>query len=74
MASPLKVLLNGTPRTLSELTSPSPLKAVLESLELRPDRIAVELNGEIAPRTSWPNLRVADNDRLEIVHFVGGGS
>jgi thiamine biosynthesis protein ThiS len=46
---------------------------VLQQLELRPDRIAVELNGEIAPRTSWDALSVGENDRLEIVHFVGGG-
>jgi len=74
MDSPLKVLLNGQARSFDGLGSPSPLGSVLEALELRPDRIAVELNGEIAPRTSWPELTVANDDRLEIVHFVGGGS
>jgi thiamine biosynthesis protein ThiS len=70
---PLKVLLNGEPRSFEELSSPSPLSSVLQQLQLRPDRIAVELNGEIAPRTSWDALSVGENDRLEIVHFVGGG-
>ena len=74
MASPLKVLVNGQPRSFEELSSPSPLTSVLEQLALRSDRIAVELNGEIAPRTQWGELAVADSDRLEIVHFVGGGS
>ena len=74
MASPLKVLVNGQPRSFEELSSPSPLTSVLEQLALRPDRIAVELNGEIAPRTQWRELAVTDSDRLEIVHFVGGGS
>jgi thiamine biosynthesis protein ThiS len=31
------------------------------------------LNGEIAPRTKWAELTVADKDRIEVVHFVGGG-
>lgn len=73
MASPLKVLVNGQPRSFEDLSSPSPLNRVLEQLALRPDRIAVELNGEIAPRIQWEELAVADSDRLEIVHFVGGG-
>ena len=74
MEYPLEVTLNGKPRTIEELVSPSPLSAVLERLGLRPDRIAVELNGEIAPRASWPDLPVVENDRIEIVHFVGGGA
>lgn len=73
MASPLRLVVNGQPRTLDALHAPAPLTAVLACLELRPDRIAVELNGEIAPRTRWSELTVADRDRLEVVHFVGGG-
>jgi len=49
------------------------LTVVLERLELRQDRIAVELNGEIAPRTRWGELTVLDGNRIEVVHFVGGG-
>jgi len=73
MESGLRLVVNGTPRTLDGLDSPAPLTSVLERLELRPDRIAVELNGEIAPRTKWSELTVADKDRIEVVHFVGGG-
>jgi thiamine biosynthesis protein ThiS len=73
MASPLQLVVNGQPRTLDGLESPAALSTVLEHLKLRPDRIAVELNGEIAPRTRWTELKVADRDRLEVVHFVGGG-
>lgn len=73
MESGLQLIVNGKPRTLDGLDTPARLTAVLERLELRPDRIAVELNGEIAPRTRWPDLTVADQDRIEIVHFVGGG-
>lgn len=73
MDSALSLVVNGQPRTLDGLASPAPLTTVLERLELRPDRIAVELNGEIAPRTKWSELTVLDRDRIEIVHFVGGG-
>ena len=73
MESALRLVVNGLPRTLDGLDSPAPLASVLERLELRPDRIAVELNGEIAPRTKWAELTVADGNRIEVVHFVGGG-
>jgi sulfur carrier protein len=73
MESGLRLVVNGVPRTLDGLDSPAPLTSVLERLELRPDRIAVELNGEIAPRTKWAEMTVVDGNRIEIVHFVGGG-
>lgn len=73
MSSALQLIVNGKPRTLDGLAAPAPLTSVLERLELRPDRIAVELNGEIAPRTKWPELTVAQQDKIEVVHFVGGG-
>lgn len=73
MESGLRLTVNGKPRTLDGLDAPAPLASVLERLELRADRIAVELNGEIAPRTRWADLMVAQQDRIEIVHFVGGG-
>ncbi|HTV07946.1 MAG TPA: sulfur carrier protein ThiS [Candidatus Aquilonibacter sp.] len=69
----LHLVINGVPRTLEGLGSPTPLAAVLERLEMRPDRVAVELNSEIAPRTQWNELTIKDGDRVEIVHFVGGG-
>ena len=66
--------INGHSRTLDELSEPAPLSGVILTLDLKADRIAVEHNGEIAPRTTWPNVKVHNQDRLEIVHFVGGGS
>ena len=74
MESALRLIVNGVPRTLDGLQAPASLTSVLDHLELRPDRIAVELNGEIAPRTKWPELTVVDGNRIEVVHFVGGGS
>ena len=50
------------------------LVALVESLGMKADRVAIELNREIAPRNSWAETQLKDGDRLEIVHFVGGGS
>jgi len=69
----MNLIINGRERTL-EAAAGSPLDTVIAALDLKGDRIAVEHNGEIAPRTQWPQTPVADGDKLEIVHFVGGGS
>jgi sulfur carrier protein len=52
---------------------PFTLAALIESLSMKPDRVAVELNREIVPRDRWSQTVLKDGDRLEIVHFVGGG-
>ncbi|QMV17480.1 sulfur carrier protein ThiS [Granulicella sp. 5B5] len=71
--SELSLHINGRPRTFPAIASPATLADLLTALELKADRIAVELNGEIAPRTQWPTLQIRSGDKLEIVHFVGGG-
>jgi len=73
MPTALTIHLNGQPRTFDNLTSPAILASVINSLGLKADRIAVEHNREIVPRAQWPQVQVANGDRLEIVHFVGGG-
>lgn len=49
------------------------LAALVESLDMKPDRVAVELNLDIVPRSEWSDVRLKNGDKLEIVHFVGGG-
>jgi thiamine biosynthesis protein ThiS len=51
----------------------SSLSSLIERLGLKPDRVAVELNREIVQRAKWAETELRDGDRLEIVHFVGGG-
>jgi sulfur carrier protein len=70
----LKVTLNGQTKEFGELEPPASLIEVLASLELKPDRVAVEHNGAIAQRDAWTDPMVRNGDSLEIVHFVGGGS
>jgi thiamine biosynthesis protein ThiS len=47
--------------------------SLVAQLSMKQDRVAVELNLEIVPRTSWEATTLKDGDKLEVVHFVGGG-
>jgi sulfur carrier protein len=71
---PLTLTLNGQSRTFDSLSEPATLDQLIAELGLKGDRVAVEHNGQIAPRTVWPNTTIAEGDRLEVVHFVGGGA
>ena len=73
MTPSLQLTINGRERVVEGLDSPTTLDTVLTGLDLRADRVAVELNGELAPRTLWTETEVRSGDRLEVVHFVGGG-
>jgi sulfur carrier protein len=64
------VNVNGAPR---ECASGLTLASLIEELEMRGDRLAIELNRDIVPRARWGETVLNDGDRLEIVHFVGGG-
>ena len=65
----MELRVNGETRTIDAST----LYDVIESMELEPSRVAVELNGSIVPRAEFKDTRVKDGDSLEVVHFVGGG-
>jgi len=71
MASHLNVILNGEARALDGGLT---VKAMLQSLGLDPAKIAVERNLQIVPRSAYDQVAVADGDRFEIVHFIGGGN
>lgn len=49
------------------------LSGLVEQLGMKTDRVAIELNLEIVPRSAWDSTHLKNGDRLEIVHFVGGG-
>jgi sulfur carrier protein len=67
----MKLQINGEDREFS--ISPPTLAALVETLGMRPDRVAVELNRDIVPRNLWAETMLNEGDRLELVHFVGGG-
>ena len=66
----MKLLINGEERSFNDSLT---LSALVEQLGVKPDRIAVELNRNIVRRDDWPQTALHDGDRLEVVHFVGGG-
>ena len=66
----MKLQINGEERDVSGTLT---LAALIEQLGMRADRVAVELNREIVVRELWAAKELREGDRLEIVHFVGGG-
>jgi thiamine biosynthesis protein ThiS len=66
----MNVFINGEQRNFPDLPT---LSALIEHLGMKADRVAVELNREIVQRGKWPETPLREGDRLEIVHFVGGG-
>ena len=67
----VEITLNGEARRLD---APTSVRGLLESLGLDPAKIAVERNLEIVPRSSYGEVALGHGDRLEIVHFIGGGN
>jgi thiazole synthase len=67
----LNITLNGESRSLDAGLT---VRGLLVGLGLDPAKIAVERNLEIVPRSTFDQVRIADGDRFEIVHFIGGGN
>jgi len=66
----LQVQINGE---REEVSDGLPLSELITRLKLRSDQIAVELNHEVLRRSAWESTKLQSGDRVEIVHFVGGG-
>ena len=70
LAIPVNVSVNGEPRRVSARLS---IMQMLTELGLDPQRVAVERNRDVVPRSRLAEVMVEDGDQYEIVHFVGGG-
>ena len=66
----MQITINGE---IKELESEVRLDRLLELFSLPSQRVAVELNREVVRKKDWENVVVKDADKIEIVHFVGGG-
>lgn len=66
----LALILNGEPRSLEDVGTVAELVAAL-GLDAR--KVAVERNLEIVPRSAYGHTSLSSGDRVEIVHFIGGG-
>jgi len=67
----MTLTINGEER---EFTGVATLFELIGQLGMKPDRVAVELNRELISRDRWAATQLSTGDKLEIVHFVGGGS
>ena len=66
----INIQLNGEPR---ELAGEIDLAGLIALLSPSSKQVAVELNSNVIRRVDWPKTMVSDGDRVEVVHFVGGG-
>jgi sulfur carrier protein len=66
----MRILVNGEER---ELEKPITLLEFLLQLGIPKERVAIEVNKEVVRRKDWEITMINDGDRIEIVHFVGGG-
>lgn len=69
----MNIVINGEPRDFAELPDPATVADLVSALNLKGDRVAIEQNGDIVPRPKWAETPLTSGDKLEIVHFVGGG-
>lgn len=67
----MTLTINGEARDFTSITT---LSDLVSHLGMKPDRVAIELNRELIRRDHWSETQLCDGDKLEIVHFVGGGS
>jgi sulfur carrier protein len=66
----MRLVINGEEKQFDGIST---LASLVEQLGLKADRLAIELNRDIVPRATWNDTSLKEDDRLEIVHFVGGG-
>jgi thiazole synthase len=67
----MNITLNGEPKSLAQ---PVTVSEMLKQLGLESGKVAVERNLEIVPKSAFTSTQLLDGDRIEIVHFIGGGS
>jgi thiamine biosynthesis protein ThiS len=67
----LLIEVNGEQRDVPDSVT---INGLVQHLSLAPERLAIELNHRVVRRAAWPDTTLKEGDRVEIVHFVGGGS
>ena len=66
----VKIKVNGKTKNISENTN---LLRMINSLKIPLKKVAIELNQEIIDKKNLKNIKLKKNDKIEIVHFIGGG-
>jgi thiamine biosynthesis protein ThiS len=71
MRNELNITVNGDEK---ETTDGIAIADLITTLGLKPERLAIEVNRKIVRRADWPSTTLSEGDKVEIVHFVGGGA
>jgi len=71
MPEKIEIILNGEG---TEIPMEWTVTDLVEDLKLVGKQVAVELNGQIVSRDRWQEETLVSGDRVEVVHFVGGGA
>ena len=66
----IQVRLNGKDLSVSNGHT---IRSLLQSIEINPLGVVVELNREILTRDAYSDFEIKEGDKIEVVHFVGGG-
>ena len=66
----MQIIVNGEKKEIEKELN---LGELLERLELPSERIAIELNKTVVRKKDWETVKIADSDKIEVIHFVGGG-
>ena len=67
----MKIIVNGDSRDVQETLT---VESLLHSMDLRTDRVAVEINLTILDRSDFPTWSLKEGDKVEILSFIGGGA
>ena len=65
-----KIQLNGSPYEINTKTN---LNQLLNKLKIQKTKVAIEVNGAIVEKNKYPKIILSKDDKVEIVHFIGGG-
>jgi len=66
----IKILLNGKNKTIEDKTN---LNLLLKKLSIESNKVAIEINGVVVSKNDYEKKIIKTNDKIEIVHFIGGG-
>ena len=67
------MLVNGEELVLNSLSKVHNLRDLVLHLQMQPEIVAIDINGEIPKRQDWENILLKEEDKIEIIRFVGGG-
>lgn len=66
------MMVNGKNLSIQELQISS-IEELLKKFQLNKNMIAVEINGKVIPKNEWDKVLLKEDDKIELIRFVGGG-